>query len=195
MTNLPISQSVTPSALTSIKKKIKKKITRKIAGKIAGKIVKSVATKISATLLATSMTLLLLFSITAHADSSSDEPASPSVKSQIKSAQKLIYKEKYKAALKKLNEALKQDTDNADVWNLIGFASRKSGDTDAAGEAYNRALSINADHLGALEYQGELFITLGKMTDAQNNLARLAQLCPSSCEEHEDLAEAIAAAQ
>lgn len=151
--------------------------------------------KLTKSALALSFVALMSISISANADSSSDDTSSPSIESQIKAANKLIYKEQYKKALKKLNATLKQDKENANVWNLIGYASRKSGDTDAAGEAYKKALTFNKDHLGALEYQGELFITLGDIANAESNLQRLAELCPEGCEEREDLEEAIAAAK
>ncbi len=82
---------------------------------------------------------------------------------------------------------------NADAWNLLGFASRKSGDLEAAGTAYTRALKINPDHLGALEYQGELYLQLMQTDMAKANLARLQGLC-GACEEAEDLAQALAEA-
>ena len=56
-----------------------------------------------------------------------------------------------------------------------------------------RALYLNPEHLGALEYQGELFLTLGDLKRAEWNLSRLKQLCSVVCEERDDLAEAIEA--
>ena len=48
-------------------------------------------------------------------------------------------------------------------------------------------------HLGALEYQGELFVETGRLDQARRNLAILTALCPKGCEELEDLQEAIKA--
>ena len=59
---------------------------------------------------------------------------------------------------------------------------------------YNRALEIDRDHKGALEYQGALFVEMGQTDRARANLARLQKLCPSGCEELTDLREAIARA-
>ena len=111
---------------------------------------------------------------------------------QLQLVERLIYKENYPAAIKKLKQAIKADKENADAWNLLGFASRKSGDTEAAKHAYEMALSIDKEHLGALEYQGELFITMGKLDSAQENLARLTKLCPDGCDQQEELANALA---
>jgi len=80
---------------------------------------------------------------------------------------------------------------NADVWNLLGFAYRKSGALDRAGPAYDRALALDPDHLGALEYQGELFLMQGDGAAAQANLGRLKTLCPTGCEELAELTEAM----
>lgn len=84
------------------------------------------------------------------------------------------------------------DPKNADVWNLFGFASRKMGQMGAAAQAYEMALSLNPDHIGALEYQGEMFVELKKPEEAAKNLARLKELC-GDCEQAQDLAAAIAA--
>ena len=44
-----------------------------------------------------------------------------------------------------------------------GFASRKLGDYAASEVAYDKALAIDPKHKGALEYKGELFLTLGNL--------------------------------
>jgi hypothetical protein len=46
-------------------------------------------------------------------------------------------------------------------------------------------------HKGALEYQGELFVELGQLDKAKENLAKLNHLCWFGCEEASDLKEAI----
>lgn len=135
----------------------------------------------------------LLLPLQADASGSSDDATEPTTAEQLKSIEQLIYKEKYSAAIKKLKKTIKGDKQSADAWNLLGFASRKSGDTDAADNAYKQALTINKDHLGALEYQGELFITLGRLDDAKSNLNHLETLCPEGCDEQAELADAIAA--
>jgi Flp pilus assembly protein TadD len=125
------------------------------------------------------------------ADTVVETPAPADVSALIEEARASIDDEYYGAAIAKLQEALVASPENADILNLLGYASRKSGDLDRAAEFYQAALAINPDHLGALEYQGELFIMLGDMAAAEANLARLADLC-GACEEHADLAEALA---
>ena len=79
-----------------------------------------------------------------------------------------------------------------DVYNLMGFALRKTGDKQQAMTFYRKALDFDPEHKGALEYQGELFLELGQPEQARANLAKLAGLCPAGCEELDDLREAIA---
>jgi tetratricopeptide (TPR) repeat protein len=82
---------------------------------------------------------------------------------------------------------------HADVYNLLGFSQRKSGDLKLAATFYAKALDFNPDHKGALEYQGEMFLELGNIEKAKVNLARLVRLCPTGCEERADLENALAA--
>ena len=78
-----------------------------------------------------------------------------------------------------------------DVYNLMGFSLRKTGDQAQAMTFYRKALDFDPNHKGALEYQGELYVELGQVTKARENVAKLEKLCPSGCEELEDLRETI----
>ena len=80
---------------------------------------------------------------------------------------------------------------NADAWNLTGFASRKLGDYAASEVAYDKALAIDPKHKGALEYKGELYLTLGNLEGAENMFDRLNKVCFLSCKEKKQLAAAI----
>ncbi len=94
-------------------------------------------------------------------------------------------------ALALLTPIVEADPRNADALNLMGFASRKAGHLRNAATYYQAALSVDPNHLGALEYQGELFLMTGDRAGAEANLARLQGLC-GSCEEEADLAAALA---
>jgi tetratricopeptide (TPR) repeat protein len=109
----------------------------------------------------------------------------------METARASIDAEDYGAAIATLGEVIVIEPQNADALNLMGFAQRKSGMLDAAQGYYQAALAIDPNHLGALEYQGELFIMLGDIAAAEANLAKLAAAC-GACEEHADLAEALA---
>ena len=115
----------------------------------------------------------------------------PSASKLINDAKKLIKKEKYERAISKLEKAMRDEPDNADIYNYLGFAHRKSGDYEASGTHYQKALSLNPNHKLALEYQGELFLMLNDVVSAQANLAQLEDLCPQGCNERDDLAKAI----
>lgn len=97
------------------------------------------------------------------------------------------------AALPALLAITAEDAANADAWNLLGYTHRNLGQMEESSAAYLRVLTINPDHLGALEYQGELFLQTGQPDLARANLERLKSLC-GTCEEAEDLEQAISAA-
>ncbi len=99
----------------------------------------------------------------------------------------------YKGAMALLQPLL-AGVPSADVYNLMGFCLRKTGDQQKAFGYYAKALELDWNHTGALEYQGELFVETGQLERARANLARLKSLCPFGCEEREDLEHAIAAA-
>ncbi|MFH1803647.1 MAG: tetratricopeptide repeat protein [Pseudomonadota bacterium] len=104
----------------------------------------------------------------------------------------MIDQEKYDDAIADLQKMLEKDPQNADALNYLAYSQRKSGDLANAETNYARALAINPEHKGALEYQGELFLQTGREALAQENLARLELICSSSCEEYQELANAIA---
>ncbi len=134
--------------------------------------------------------VLWLPNIAAHA---ADNPQfmSPREAASIRSK---IKAQDYTGAIAELNTLIQFGIVDADVFNLMGFAQRKSGNLDQAGVFYRKALDMKPDHLGALEYQGELFLMTGDRAAAGRNLARLRALCPSGCEELDDLEAAIKAA-
>jgi len=139
--------------------------------------------------------LIILFSAPVHSDSDGSSNSYNSGNWRLAKAGKLIKKERYSQAVKQLRKALKRDKKNADAWNLLGFASRKMGDFDTSADAYTKALTLEPDHKGALEYQGELFISQGTIPKAQANLARLVSLCPKGCDERSNLEQALAKLQ
>jgi Flp pilus assembly protein TadD len=96
----------------------------------------------------------------------------------------------YKGALADLRD-LAQDIQQADVYNLLGFTLRKTGDFKTALTYYTKALELKPDHKAAREYLGELYVETGDMAKAREQLASLTQLCPAGCEERADLQKAI----
>jgi Flp pilus assembly protein TadD len=98
----------------------------------------------------------------------------------------------YAGALQELRD-LAEDNQQADVYNLIGFTLRKTGDFKTSLTYYTKALELQPDHKAAREYLGELYIETGDMAKAEEQVSVLKQLCPTGCEELEDLRDAIAA--
>lgn len=98
----------------------------------------------------------------------------------------------YQAALTELR-GLAEDNQQADVYNLLGYTLRMTGDYDTSLTYYTKALELQPDHKAAHEYLGELYLQTGKPDKANEQLASLKKLCPAGCEELEDLQEAIAA--
>jgi tetratricopeptide (TPR) repeat protein len=131
----------------------------------------------------------LLFALPGHAVDnviSKDAPDLTSPRAKIKAKD-------FTGALAELTPLL-ATVQHADIYNLVGFSHRKSGDMKQAATFYAKALDFDANHKGALEYQGEMFVELGQVDKAKANLTKLVALCPTGCEEREDLEKAIAAA-
>ena len=147
--------------------------------------------RIAAALVATS----LAFSAgSAHAagTSTTTELTPNEVRAQLASAESLIREEKYDRAIGVLNNIVETNPREADAYNLLGFSYRKSKDFNRAERNYKRALRLNPDHKGALEYVGELYLETDRRDEAEKTLAKLEALCPSGCEELEDLRRAFA---
>ena len=100
----------------------------------------------------------------------------------------------WKAAIADLNGLVDKGVQHADVYNLLGFSLRKSGDLKTAYTFHKKALDFDPDHKGALEYLGELYVETGQLAKAREHVVLLHKLCPQGCEELEDLEKAIAQA-
>ena len=103
-----------------------------------------------------------------------------------------IEAENYGLAVERLNTLLPAQADNADVHNLLGYALRKQGKLAEAEAAYDRALELDPEHRGALEYKGELHVRRGELDEARDLLSRLDEACGLfGCEEYEELQKVI----
>ncbi len=115
--------------------------------------------------------------------SSTDAPDLTSVRARIKAKD-------YASALTELRK-LAEDVQHADVYNLLGFTLRKTGDFKTSLTYYTKAIEMQPEHKAAREYLGELYVETGNIEKAREQLAVLAKLCPGGCEEREDLQKAI----
>ncbi len=111
--------------------------------------------------------------------------------SELAKIRDLVAKKNFTAALAALKIADKDFPNNADINNLLGYSARNLKQYANAAAYYTKALKIDPNHLGALEYQGELFMLTKKSAQAKKNLAKLKTLCGLTCEEYLDLKKAI----
>ena len=106
-------------------------------------------------------------------------------------AVKLIKSEKFDSALPILQALVQDNPNDADIHNYLGFSFRKTGEYDKSSFHYEKALKIDPKHLGALEYQGELYLALGDVEKAKENLVKIDDICFTQCTELRELKKAI----
>lgn len=127
---------------------------------------------------------------------SSRPPAAPSAQaSDYDLGVKAVKARDFQRAVTLLQKAVQVDPRNADALNYIGFSQRQLRHFDESLAAYQKALALNPNHLGANEYLGELYLDLGNLDKARQQLATLQKLCPKGCEEYNDLNKAVGAFQ
>ena len=146
------------------------------------------------------LTLLFISSGVFAAASSDDSSSSMSAGDQViklyDKAYDLVYNKKFDKSIKLLEKIAKRKDlgdKKADVYNLLGFSYRKHSepDLDKAFDAYQTALEANPEHLGAHEYLGELYITLGNMAKANEMLLKLENIAGTKTMEYTKLKKAI----
>jgi tetratricopeptide (TPR) repeat protein len=118
-------------------------------------------------------------------------PATKNLSTDLTAIRSLIASKNFSAALTSLKIADRNYPNNADINNLLGYSARNLKQNKAAATYYTKALRIDPNHLGALEYQGELFVMTKKISAAKSNLAKLKRLCGVNCEEYLELKKAI----
>ena len=148
------------------------------------------------TLLAAAAVLFLGLPATAFAAGGGADPApaqqAKPVDPNFTRAKAMIEARDYRGALPLLQQVVAKDARNADAYNLMGYATRSSGDPNGSLQYYQQALAIDARHLGAHEYIGEAYLMLGRPADAEQHLAKLDSLCVFGCTEYRMLKTAIA---
>lgn len=86
-------------------------------------------------------------------------------------AQKTKIEEKirktYLAAVRSQKDAVRNDRNLFQAWSELGYALRKTGDYPAALEAYDKALLLQPNYAEALEYRGEAYLGVNRVTDAR----------------------------
>src|SRR3954447_9822068 len=143
------------------------------------------------------LALALAMSASGGRNASAADDPSPKLATdtRYKTVQAHIKAKEFSAAMPVLAKLQADYPSEPDVFSLMGFRLRKSGRHDEALKLYGQALMLDPRHLGANEYLGELYVETGKLDLAKERLAVLEAACGKSCEETQDLARAIAAAE
>ena len=107
-------------------------------------------------------------------------------------AENLINNKDFKSAIKVLNELISEDPNGytkADLYNYLGFATRKLSNPnyELAEDYYLKALEINNNHVGALEYLGELYFETDRRDEALVLLDRIKTVAGDGSSEYKDL--------
>lgn len=114
--------------------------------------------------------------------------------SEYKRAVEEIERGNYGAAIPILEDIVAREPADADALNQLGFSHRKLGEFPVAFDYYQRALAVEPNHKGANEYLGELYLELGDLDSAKQQLAKLDGLCGVlGCEEKAELGSRIEA--
>ncbi len=137
------------------------------------------------------MTRWLAFAVMLHAGAAFGAYPEAVPKDQLSEIKEQIEAGQAAQALEALTPLVKDETFEADVLNLMGYAYRKMGQFAESRDHYTRALRIDPRHKGALEYMGELELQTGDPIAARALLVRLREVCPAGCEELQDLEEAF----
>ena len=111
-------------------------------------------------------------------------------------AKKFIYKNQFEKGiktLKSIENAKPFGYSKADLYNYLGFASRKLPQPNYvdAEKYYLKALSFDSKHIGALEYLGELYVETGRLDMAKSMLSELLTLAGENSEEYKSLEKLI----
>lgn len=115
----------------------------------------------------------------------------------------LVKAQKYADAIPHLEEATHRNPRNAAAFLYLGFAHRmlagtlpmdqRGAEFDKASTAYQQSLAIDPNNKLLHEYLGKLYLLRREYDHAADELKNLDTLCPSGCDEHTALAQAIAA--
>jgi tetratricopeptide (TPR) repeat protein len=82
-------------------------------------------------------------------------------------------RENYSTALRKFAKAIEFQSDMYQAWNYLGYSQRKLGNYQDALTAYDRALSIKPGYAEAIEYRGQAYLGLNRLSEAKESYLAL----------------------
>jgi tetratricopeptide (TPR) repeat protein len=135
--------------------------------------------------------LAITFATGAWAAGSTSSSSARSAADRLDKAESAIGAGNFQDAIPILEDVVETDPENANAYNLLGFAFRNLGDYGKSETYYDQALKIDPKHKGANEYLGELYLKLDQLEKAEAQLARLDDICTFGCEEYDELKAAI----
>lgn len=97
-------------------------------------------------------------------------------------------KKRFEDAIKFFILANKEQPNNPDILNYLGFSYRKVGDYMMAEIYYTQGLEIDPKHIGINEYLGQLYLKTDRINKAKE---RLEILKNCKCKEFETLSASI----
>ena len=106
-------------------------------------------------------------------------------------AEKAVKAKQYERAIEQLRAVLAAEPRNVNALNYMAYSHRELGRYNEALGFYQSALAIDANHRGANEYLGQLYLKMGRVAEARAQLAKLERLCGRGCEEYESLRAAM----
>ena len=143
-------------------------------------------------LLSSIFLILSSLAFSAGTNNSASDGQDASITKDFNSAKKLIYSKKYEKALDiliSLEDKQPIGFSKADLYNYLGFATRKKNNPnyEDAEKYYLLALSIDANHIGALEYLGELYFETNRLEQAEELLIKLGSVAGKNSVEYKEL--------
>lgn len=143
-------------------------------------------------LLSSIFLILTSLAFSAGTNNSASDDQDASITKDFNSAKKLIYSKKYEKALDiliSLEDKQPIGFSKADLYNYLGFATRKKNNPnyEDAEEYYLLALSIDDNHIGALEYLGELYFETNRLEQAEELLIKLGSVAGKNSVEYKEL--------
>lgn len=108
-----------------------------------------------------------------------------------KDAVRAVSQKDYDKAIKLLVGVVKEQPNNADALNYLGYSNRKLGKYPDAVAYYQKALAVNPDHRGANEYLGEAHLEMNQLDQAEARLDHLGKVCNMNCDEYRELKMAV----
>lgn len=83
---------------------------------------------------------------------------------------------RFRRALERGERAAGLDSTYHEAWNLVGYCARQLKLYPQSLAAYQRCLAIKSDYVPAREYLGELYVDMGDLDKAMEQLAWLEKL-------------------